>query len=451
MARIYLSSTYEDLKSHRDAVYKTLRRMGHDVIAMEDMEAADVRPLEACLRDVERCDVYIGIFAWRYGFIPLQGNPELKSITELEFRHARAKGKKCLFFLLSPDARWPVKFVDRGEQLGRIEALRGELQLESVVSFFTSSADLAGKVATDVAGVLAGRESRPATPRLGPIVHKKCDRAKQEARFIDFLSEEAESAPNRPQICIIDGDGDGAHESLVQRFHSLILCPRAELKYKAEEGAVPLKPIHGWPSEEDPAEMRKRLLRELFKAWDDKYEHRDRPYTAAEFVKLIPSTVKALVVQHNIRPRPWDTRAVRLIDWYLTFWDEVGTQADFPKAFVFLNVIYQSAATAPPPLRYLLNRFIRNLLENMCGARHTLEAASRGICPTVLLPKLGCVKPKDVLDWFEEHEINDESVENFSKQQTALMFAGKFIKCRPMSAIEPKLRHIMRTFEPEVG
>jgi hypothetical protein len=36
MARIYISSTYDDLKGHREQVYRALRELGHDVIAMED-------------------------------------------------------------------------------------------------------------------------------------------------------------------------------------------------------------------------------------------------------------------------------------------------------------------------------------------------------------------------------------------------------------------------------
>ena len=41
MARIYISSTYEDLVAYREALYKTLRQMGHDAIAMEDYVASD--------------------------------------------------------------------------------------------------------------------------------------------------------------------------------------------------------------------------------------------------------------------------------------------------------------------------------------------------------------------------------------------------------------------------
>ena len=107
MATIYLSSTYTDLKACREAVYHALRQMRHDVIAMEDYVATDERPIEKCLADVAASDLYIGIFAWRYGYIPSEMNPEHKSITELEYRKAIQTGKTCLLFLLDKDAPWP--------------------------------------------------------------------------------------------------------------------------------------------------------------------------------------------------------------------------------------------------------------------------------------------------------------------------------------------------------
>jgi hypothetical protein len=57
MARIYISSTYSDLQESREAVYRVLRKMGHDAIAMEDYVATDQRPLDKCLADVARCDI----------------------------------------------------------------------------------------------------------------------------------------------------------------------------------------------------------------------------------------------------------------------------------------------------------------------------------------------------------------------------------------------------------
>jgi hypothetical protein len=53
--------------------------LGHTAIAMEDYVAGDERPLDKCLEDVRACQAYVGIFAWRYGFIP---NGYDKSITQ---------------------------------------------------------------------------------------------------------------------------------------------------------------------------------------------------------------------------------------------------------------------------------------------------------------------------------------------------------------------------------
>jgi hypothetical protein len=83
MAKFYVSSTSEDLKGYRSEVYHTLRRMGHDAIAMEDYVASDQTALARCLADVGKCDGYIAIVAWRRGDVPGQGNPGGMSFTEL--------------------------------------------------------------------------------------------------------------------------------------------------------------------------------------------------------------------------------------------------------------------------------------------------------------------------------------------------------------------------------
>jgi Domain of unknown function (DUF4062) len=46
--KIYISSTYQDLVDHRAAVDRTLRRMGHNVIGMEQYVAEGSKPVERC-------------------------------------------------------------------------------------------------------------------------------------------------------------------------------------------------------------------------------------------------------------------------------------------------------------------------------------------------------------------------------------------------------------------
>jgi hypothetical protein len=65
MATVYLSSTYEDLQDHRRAVFEALRKSGYQVIGMEDYVATEQRPVDKCLMDVEKADMYVGLFAFR--------------------------------------------------------------------------------------------------------------------------------------------------------------------------------------------------------------------------------------------------------------------------------------------------------------------------------------------------------------------------------------------------
>jgi hypothetical protein len=84
------------LKDYRQAVGEALQKSGHQVIGMEDDAASDVRPVAACLGEIrQRADLYVGLFAFRYGMIPppkdLQACPHTRdraewqglSITEL--------------------------------------------------------------------------------------------------------------------------------------------------------------------------------------------------------------------------------------------------------------------------------------------------------------------------------------------------------------------------------
>ncbi|HII93557.1 MAG TPA: DUF4062 domain-containing protein, partial [Methanosarcina sp.] len=147
MARVFVSSTFKDLEECRKKVSFELRRMDHEDVAMEYFVAEDVRPLDKCLKAVVSSDLYIGIFAWRYGYIP---DGYDKSMTELEYRKAVETGKDCLIFLLHEDALWPRKFVDKGENLDKVEALRSNFSREYLGGFFTTPDDLASLVGAAV-------------------------------------------------------------------------------------------------------------------------------------------------------------------------------------------------------------------------------------------------------------------------------------------------------------
>jgi Domain of unknown function (DUF4062) len=152
VARIYLSSTFVDLAPFRAALVKTLQRIRQQVDWMEDYEASEERPLTKSLRDVGGCDLYIGLFAWRYGFMPPHDNPDHRSITELEYRHARDLSKPLRLYVLDDKAPWDASFKDGDADLesSKIRKLRDQLTTEHTVWKFTAKDELVIRVTEDV-------------------------------------------------------------------------------------------------------------------------------------------------------------------------------------------------------------------------------------------------------------------------------------------------------------
>ena len=151
-ASIYVSATYLDLQKHRAAVAAAIRALGHRDVAMEHYVAEPRRPLARCLDDVRRCDLYVGIFARRYGFVP----PGSKiSVTEAEFRAALQHRKDVLCFLLAEDAKWPARFVDRGGAASRLKALKRTISNRYLAGKFSTPDELATKVSQAVVKALA--------------------------------------------------------------------------------------------------------------------------------------------------------------------------------------------------------------------------------------------------------------------------------------------------------
>jgi hypothetical protein len=156
MARVYISSTFEDLKAHRQEVSGVVRRLSHEAVGMEDYNAEGSRPLDKCLQDVASCDAYVGIIGWRYGFVPTQDNPEALSITEFEYRKARELQKPLFIFLQTEttiDGRFADALTGQGDGGKLIKRLRAELKERHTVNLFDAVEDLGAKAATSLAGL----------------------------------------------------------------------------------------------------------------------------------------------------------------------------------------------------------------------------------------------------------------------------------------------------------
>lgn len=161
MARVFISSTYSDLKDYREAVYVTARRLGHETLAVEDWAATEKPPLQRSLADLRASDVAVFLIGWRYGYVP---PGQQYSITELEYQEASQAGIPCLVFLTEDHAPWPKQYID--DDPSDIRRFRRKLVEQHLVALFTTPVSVAKQVAVSLQRWVASgaREVSPTTP-----------------------------------------------------------------------------------------------------------------------------------------------------------------------------------------------------------------------------------------------------------------------------------------------
>ena len=98
--RIFVSSTYEDLKTERDKVMHTLLKMNCIPLGMEYFPSSGEQQWEIIKRCIDSCDYYLVIIGGRYGSINKDGigGSEYKglSYTEMEYMYAAKKEKTII-------------------------------------------------------------------------------------------------------------------------------------------------------------------------------------------------------------------------------------------------------------------------------------------------------------------------------------------------------------------
>jgi hypothetical protein len=124
-ARVFISSTSEDLAVYRLAARDAVLAIGMLPVMVEYFAASgDKPPLPACLATVSETDVLVVIVGHRYGWVPPdQAEGQHKSITWLECEQAFSEGKEVLAFLVDDKHAWP----EAGREAHRImEAVQNE-------------------------------------------------------------------------------------------------------------------------------------------------------------------------------------------------------------------------------------------------------------------------------------------------------------------------------------
>jgi ATP-dependent DNA helicase RecG len=246
MERIFISSVQKELAGERRALKDyiggdALLRRFFEVFLFEDLPAADRRADEVYLGEVQRCDLYIGLFGNEYGPPDSEG----VSPTEREFDRATAEGKTRLIF---------VKGTDDEARQPKMKALIRKAGAQLIRRRFTGVADLNGAVyaslvehldRTGALRTLPFDASAPSRSRMEDISEDKLrwfvTTARRERKYA--LSQDAMPAQALAHLNLLDGDRPNHAAILLFGNEPQRFLPASGIKCLHFHGTEVRKPI----------------------------------------------------------------------------------------------------------------------------------------------------------------------------------------------------------------
>jgi tetratricopeptide (TPR) repeat protein len=143
---VIISSTARDLPEHRKEMMDACLRRGMFPMMMEHLPASDAEAISASLKLVDEAEIYVGVFAHRYGYVPKENNPQQLSLTEIEYNRAVERDIPRLIFLMDKAHPITIDDVEQGEGALKLKAFKESVQTENIINFFKSPADLRAHV-----------------------------------------------------------------------------------------------------------------------------------------------------------------------------------------------------------------------------------------------------------------------------------------------------------------
>jgi hypothetical protein len=165
--RVFLSSTINDLDSYRKAIIQALERLGGEKLRMEVLGARADDATQASLKALEESDLFVGIYAHRYGYIPTGSTT---SITEQEYDYAMKLKKPMFCFIINDDYPWPPDMIEGEPGRHMLLEFKAKMRATMVTDSFTAPEDLSLKVATAIGSYMTRRPESVTTESDETIV-----------------------------------------------------------------------------------------------------------------------------------------------------------------------------------------------------------------------------------------------------------------------------------------
>jgi formylglycine-generating enzyme required for sulfatase activity len=195
--RVFISSTYIDNAERRKVVADAVARAGMQPVGMERFNPSHRPTVEECERLARACDVYVGIVAHRYGWIP---DGRETSITEIEYDAAKAAGRPRYVLEIDPELPvYPDKDFDPGPERWtkqqKLEAFRKKYRADQMPGLFKETT-LSGMVVQCLNDWRRERqETAKAAPRKkAPAARRASDEIARYCRAAEAQHEKLELA-----------------------------------------------------------------------------------------------------------------------------------------------------------------------------------------------------------------------------------------------------------------
>ncbi|HEY9777673.1 MAG TPA: DUF4062 domain-containing protein [Planktothrix sp.] len=217
--QVFVSSTYEDLKQQRNAVYETLLRNNCIPCGMELFEAGNQSQWETITKAIDLCDYHIVIIAHRYGSL----STEAISYTEKEYRYALSQGIPVAALVIDKGADWPHDDIhrdsgtDKYERMQKLDDFKAFVAKDKMVRFWKNTGELQA-ACFGASKFLIDTCHRPGWVRGEILEHLKVDSSSAGATVsadADVSDEE-----NRARQDILLGALDGSNGNRINVLRS---------------------------------------------------------------------------------------------------------------------------------------------------------------------------------------------------------------------------------------
>ena len=203
--RVFISSTFYDLRQIRADLDSFIRRMGYDPVRNESGKipyGKEQKPEEYCYREIESCDIVVAVIGGRFGS---QSQQSAYSVSQSEIRTAVNREKSLFIFIekgvhteyqtyLKNKNNEGIKyhFVDRIEIYGFIEVILS-LPRNNPVHPFETAEDITEFLREQWAGMFQRFLQEQDRAREVSLILRLDQTASTLDRLVQYLSEQNET------------------------------------------------------------------------------------------------------------------------------------------------------------------------------------------------------------------------------------------------------------------